>query len=68
MAATTSTVSSKPWHLTFNQEYGEVFIWKSGVRLKVKDGGTCGAVQSIAVVDEAKRIITVSSSCVVINM
>ena len=55
-----STVSSKPWYLTFNQEYGELFIWKSGVRLKVKDGGTCGAVQSVAVADDAKRIIAVS--------
>lgn len=55
-----TTISSKPWFLTFNEEYNELLIWKSGTRLKLKDGSTCGQVRSSAILDEANRILVVS--------
>jgi len=55
-----SAVSSKPWYLTFNEEYKELLIWKSGIRLKLKNGCTGGPVKSVAVRDDRRRIVTVS--------
>jgi len=40
----TSKVSSKPWHLTFFEK--QVFIWKSGFRMKLTDGSSSGPVAS----------------------
>lgn len=37
-------VSSKPWHLTFSDEEKLVLLWKSGSRMKLKDGSSSGPV------------------------
>lgn len=41
-------VSSKPWHLTFFDEEKQVFIWKSGSRMKLKDGSSSGPVTAVS--------------------
>lgn len=57
-----ATASTKPWLLTYNMEVKEVFIWKNGVRMKLKDGTSSGPVTSVSVLDTAERTITVSQS------
>lgn len=57
-----ATASSKPWHLTYSSEFKEVFIWKNGMRMKLKDGTSGGPVTSVSVLDAADRTITVSKS------
>lgn len=57
-----STASSKPWHLTYNSEFKEVFIWKNGTRMKLKDGNSGGPVTSLSVLDAVDRTVTVSIS------
>ena len=42
------SVSSKQWFLTLNEEHQEVFIWKDGMRLKLKDQSSGGPVKEVA--------------------
>ena len=56
-----TTASSKPWHLTYASEFKEVFIWKNGLRMKLKDGTSSGPVTSVSVLDAVDGTVTVSS-------
>ena len=51
--------SSKPWFLTFNDEFKELFIWKNGRRMQLKDGSSSGPVSTVSAHD-VDGIITVS--------
>lgn len=51
--------SLKPWFLTFNPAFKELFIWKSGRRMQLKDGSSSGPVSSVSAHD-VDRLITVS--------
>ena len=42
-----SQVSSKPWHLTFFDK--QVYIWKSGSRMKLKNGSSSGPVTTSSI-------------------
>lgn len=50
--------SSKLWFLTFNPENNDVFIWKTGIRLKLSDGTSTGKVLSATIAHDT--ILTVS--------
>ena len=52
--------TDRPWFLTLNSE---VFVWKSGIRLKLKDGSSSGTVTEASVLSAAERTITVSDVC-----
>ena len=52
--------SSKSWSLTLNPESKDVFVWKSGARLKLKDGQSAGRVREANVLDSKETIVTVS--------
>ena len=62
MAAMAFSISSKKWFLTFNdhEEYQELFIWKNGLRLKLKNGSSSGPVEKVKVHDEQEKSLTVS--------
>ena len=55
-------VTRKPWFLTSND--GEVFAWKDGVRLKLRNGQSAGRVRAIAVLCDKEKTVTVSICCV----
>ena len=55
--------TDRPWFLTLNSEVNEVFVWKSGIRLKLKDGSSSGTVTEASVLSAAERTITVSDVC-----
>ena len=55
-----SSTSSKPWHLTFCQQFKELFIWRNGMRLKVKSGCSVGPVKTVSVLSEVEKTVTVS--------
>ena len=38
------TVSSKLWFLTYNANESDVFVWKDGVRMKLKNSNSAGSV------------------------
>ena len=59
-SASTSYVSTKPWFLTFSEETRDVFVWKSGIRLQLKEGESAGGVRSVSVRSIKDRTITVS--------
>lgn len=46
MSSVEGSVSSKSWHLTFNGVEKEVFIWKSGGRMRLQDGSSSGPVRA----------------------
>ena len=48
------SISSKKWFLTFN-DHEELFIWKSGLRLKLKNGSSSGPVEKVKVHDEQEK-------------
>lgn len=58
--ASATQVSSKPWFLTFNAETRDLFIWKNGIRLKLKEGESAGGVRSASVLSIENKTITVS--------
>lgn len=60
MAATSVTVSSKSWDLTYNPEHKEMLIWKDGMRLKLKDGNSSGRVTAISIINLQAGTVTVS--------
>ena len=62
--AIASNASSKPWFLTFDPETNDVLIWKSGMRLKLKDGSSSGRVTAISVLSGLEKTITVSRSMI----
>ena len=62
-----NTISSKPWHLTFCQQFEELFIWRNGIRLKAKSGCSVGPVKTLSVLDEVDRTVTVSYEVYIIN-
>ncbi len=55
-------VSSKPWHLTYVDLDGlkEIFIWKNGCRMKLKDGKSSGPVTSVTFRNKVDKVVTVS--------
>lgn len=55
-------VSSKPWFLTYNPDFKEVFIWKSGRRMQLKDGSSSGPVTTVSIYDDENKIISVSEA------
>lgn len=55
-----SSVSSKPWFLTYIEEFNEVFLWKNGSRMKLKDGSSSGPVTDVSVLDVLANTVTVS--------
>lgn len=52
--------TDKPWCLTLNAESKEVFVWKHGVRLKLKDGSSSGPVTGASVLNTKDKTVTVS--------
>ena len=57
--------SSKPWHLTYNLEFKELFIWKNGIRMKLKDGNSGGPVTSVSILSIVDKTVTVSCNVLV---
>ena len=60
-SSTSMTVSSKPWFLTYNVDDSDVFVWRDGVRMKLRNGDSAGTVVSVSVSD---GILTVSTESV----
>lgn len=54
-------VSFKPWFLTCVDE--DVFGWKDGARLKLKNGQSAGRVKAISVLNANDNTVTVSFLC-----
>jgi len=52
-----STLSSKPWFLTFDLEDKNVFIWKNNCRLQGNENEGCGCVAKEVVVDESEGVL-----------
>lgn len=59
-SSSSKQVSSKPWFLTFNSAEGDVFAWKDGARLKLKNGQSAGRVKAVCVLSAEDRTVTVS--------
>ena len=53
------SVSSKQWFLTYNEDHQELFIWRKGMRLKLKDGTSGGPVKEVDV-NNVDQTLTVS--------
>ena len=47
------TVSSKLWFLTYNANESDVFVWKDGVRMKLKNSDSAGRELSVPIVGNA---------------
>ena len=58
-------VSFKPWFLTCVE--GDVFGWKEGARLKLKNGQSAGCVKAISVLSTNDKTVTVSVNVVVLQ-
>ena len=54
------SVSSKQWFLTLNEEHQKFFIWKDGMRSKLKDQSSGGPVEEVEVTGGAEKTVTVS--------
>ena len=52
----TGQVFTKPWFLTFDN--GEVFIWKSGCRMKLAKNQRAGNVINVPVVKDLQTLCT----------
>ena len=61
-ANTSGTVSSKPWFLTYNADESDVFVWKDGARMKLKNGDSAGSVVSVSASDGI-LIVSTQSLC-----
>ena len=58
-------VSAKPWFLTFNEETRDVFVWKNGIRLQLKEGGeSAGGIRSVSIRNVQDKTIYVSSKSI----
>ena len=62
ISSTTSrhNVTFKPWFLTYNNVDGDLFAWKDGARLKLKDGQSAGRVRAVSVISAEDKTVTVS--------
>lgn len=67
------TVSTKPWFLTYIEAESDVFVWKDGVRMKLRNGDSAGTVVSVSpadgirtgsVITQVARSITLLYFCV----
>ena len=54
-----SIPSRKPWFLSFDPETKLMFIWKEGMRLKLKGGVSFGNVESINLQSEKDGTVQV---------
>ena len=56
------SISSKPWHLTHVNldDLSEIFIWKNGCRMKLKDGTSSGPVTAVTFRNNVDKVVTVS--------
>ena len=54
-----ATVTSKSWFLTLNEDGGDVFVWKEGTRLKLKNGQSAGRVRAVFVLSAEEKSVTV---------
>jgi hypothetical protein len=43
------SVSSKPWHLTWDRDNKNLFVWKAGRRVSIGEGASSGAVSGVEV-------------------
>lgn len=63
-----TSVTTKPWFVTYNEEDKDVLIWKQGERLKLQNGSSAGRVLRIVVADKAARVVKVSIYTSLINI
>ena len=55
------TVTLKSWFLTLNEDGGDVFVWKEGGRLKLRNGQSAGRVRAVSVLCAEEKSITVNN-------
>lgn len=69
-SSSSKQVTTKPWFLTFNSAEGDVFAWKDGARLKLKNGQSAGRVKTVCVLSAEDGTVTVSEnvSCLVMSL
>ena len=57
-SSSAKSVTSKPWFFTYHGD--DIFTWKGGARLHLKNGRSAGRVRGISVLNREEKTVTVS--------